>query len=160
LFTEAFSQHDAHIETTFGTGGVMATMLGIGIIVPLVEEIMFRGMITYELGRVASWKTAMLVQGVIFGLYHFVPVQIAYTIPMGIYFGYICYKSGTIWPAAAGHIAMNSVSILISTQTVSEFIQVPQIAMFYMIFTVYMFVSALVYFIKKKPVLHIPDKVT
>ena len=159
LFTEAFSQHDAHIESTFGSGGIIATILGIGIVVPLVEEIMFRGMITYELGRVASWKAAMIIQGIVFGLYHFVPVQIAYTIPMGVYFGFIVYKTGTIWPAAAGHIAMNTVSILLSTQTAMDFIQIPQITLFYMVFFIYMFVSALMYFIKKKPVLHIPDKV-
>ena len=151
LFTEAFSRHEAHMEATFGTGGVLATLLGVGIIIPLIEEIMFRGMIVYELGRSAPWKAVIIIQGVIFGIYHLVPVQIFYTIPLGIYFGYIVYKTGSIWPAAAGHIAMNSVSILLVSSNIMETSDASAFSFIYMILSAYMFISALIYFIKKKP---------
>ena len=151
LFTEAFSEYDSHIEMTFGQGGLFPTFLGLGIIVPIFEEIMFRGMITFEIKRIAPWKAAIIAQGVIFGLYHLVPVQICYTTPLGIYFGYIAYKSDTIWPAAAGHIAMNTVAIMLSAPIVEPFLNQPTFSLLFAIISVYMFVSSMMYFVKKKP---------
>ena len=157
LFKDAFLEHDTHIEMTFGTGGMLPTLLGLGLIVPIVEEIMFRGIVTYELRQIAPWKAAIIVQGVIFGLYHLVPVQICYTTPLGIYFGYIAYKSGAIWPAAAGHIAMNTVAILLSTPFIASIFEQSSFSLIFVILSIYMFISSLIYFVRKKPVNIIPD---
>ena len=151
LFRDAFSEYDSHIEMTFGTGGVLPTLLGLGIVVPIIEEIMFRGIITFELNRIAPWKAAIIIQGAIFGLYHLVPVQISYTVPLGIYFGYIAYKSSSIWPAAAAHIAMNTVAIVLSTPAAASVLGQPAFSMIFAIISVYMFISSMMYFIKKKP---------
>ena len=161
LFKEAFSEHETHMENTFGSGGLLLTMLGIGIITPVVEEIIFRGMVMYELGRAFPPVAVIIVQGAVFGLFHLVPVQIFYTIPLGIYFGYIAYKSGSVWPAAAGHIAMNAVSILLSSEGMAGIVETSQFSIIFMLFSIYMFVSALIYFIKKKPAdISPPDRFT
>ena len=157
LFNDAFSQYDAHIETIFGSGGIALTLLSIGMVVPLVEEILFRGMVIYELKNAFSWKTAIIAQGVIFGLYHLIPVQIFYTIPLGVYFGFIVYKTGSVWPAAAGHIAMNAISILMSAPAIISMFNSPMFSLLFIIMSVYMFISALRYFVNKKPAQTIPD---
>ena len=159
LFGDAFEQHDAHMTDIFGTGGMGAMFLGIGLIMPLVEEILFRGMISYELSRVIPLKAVIIVQGVIFGLYHMVPVQIFYTIPFGIYLGFIVYKTGSIWPAAAGHMAMNIVSVLLTSPSAENILSLPQFSMIFMIVSIYMLVSAFNYFQKKKPALPAPTKI-
>ena len=151
LFSEAFAQHDAHMENTYGTGSIFVTLLGIGLITPVVEEIIFRGMVMFDLGRLFPPIAVILIQGAIFGLFHMVPVQIVYTIPLGVYFGYIAYKSGSVWPAAAGHIAMNAVSILLTAPGMTNLLNEPLFSLFFMLFSIYMFVSALIYFIKKSP---------
>ncbi|MCL2058691.1 MAG: CPBP family intramembrane metalloprotease [Oscillospiraceae bacterium] len=152
LFTDAFSQYDAHFDSIFGTGGALAAVLGFGLIVPVVEEIMFRGMITYELTHVSKRNVAIAAQGVIFGLFHFVPVQIVYTTPLGIYFGIIAYKCGSIWPAIAGHISMNMVAIILSAPAFAPLASQPMFALIFAAASIYMFVKALIFFIKKDPV--------
>ena len=151
FFKEAFSDYNAHMNQAFGSGNVLPLLLGVGIIVPAVEEIMFRGMISNELARIMPLKTALIVQGVLFGLYHLVPLQICYTIPLGIYFGFIGYKSDSIWPAVSGHVAMNSIAVFLATPFIeSAFIRYPETAFLFMTVSVVMFVCALAYFIRKK----------
>ena len=152
LFSDAFMQHEAQMQMTYGTGGILATLLGVGIVVPIVEEIMFRGMVTSDLRRIMPWKAAVLTQGALFGLYHFIPVQICYTIPLGIYLGYITYKTGSVWPAIAGHAAMNATAILLTGPGMEDAITQPLFSMLFMIASVYMLISALRYFVKKEPV--------
>jgi len=158
LFAEAFSQHEAHMEATFGTGGTLAMLLGVGLIIPLVEEVMFRGMVMHELGRVAPWKAVIIIQGLVFGLYHFVPVQIFYTAPLGAYFGYIVYKTGTVWPAVAGHMAMNSIGILLASPGAANMSGEPMFTYLYILISSYMFIKALIFFIKKKPLAQNADE--
>jgi len=148
---DALSNYNAQMETAFGAGGVAQNLLGIGIIGPLVEEILFRGMIKRELESVSKWKAAVVVQGVLFGLYHFIPLQIIYTIPIGIYLGYITYKTGSVWPAAAGHIALNSLSVLLTAPGIAEVFGSPQFSLLFIVFSVYMFASSLRYFLKREP---------
>ena len=158
LFDGAFAQYDAYMESSIGSDNIVLSILGIGLVAPLVEEILFRGMIVFDLERSFSRKTAIIAQGVIFGLYHIIPVQIIYAIPLGIYLGYIVYKSGSIWPAIAGHIAMNTIGVLMSTPGVISVLGLPSFSLFLIIGSVYMFISALRYFIRKKPSNSLPNQ--
>jgi membrane protease YdiL (CAAX protease family) len=151
LFDRAFADYNTRMDAMFSSGSMLALLLGIGLIGPFAEEILFRGIIKFELDRVMPKKAAIVAQGVLFGLYHMEPVQIIYTIPIGIYLGYITYKTGSVWPAAAGHIAMNSVSILLAAPALAAIIDVPQFSLFVIVLSAYMFFSALRYFLKKTP---------
>ena len=155
LFKEAFSKYDAHINMSLGAGGVLALMLGVGLVVPVVEEVMFRGMVMYEAERAVPLKAALVVQGLLFGLFHMEPVQICYTVPLGIYFGYVVYKSNSLYPAVAAHVAMNSVAVVLTVPEVENAFRTSQtVSLFFAGASFFMFVSSLTYFITKKK----PDK--
>ena len=151
LFGKAFEQYGEQMDAVFGAGGLFASLLGIGVILPVVEEILFRGMILYELGGAMPIKAAIIAQGVIFGLFHLDPIQIFYTLPLGVYFGYMAYKTGSLWPAVAAHVAMNTVSTLLSAPAMANIFSQPQIFLFITLLSLYLFAGSLAYFIKKEP---------
>ena len=63
---------------------------------PLAEELVFRGVIQSRLERAMPVWIAMVLQAVLFGFIHGTPVQIGYAFLMGLLFGYIRYRTGSI----------------------------------------------------------------
>jgi membrane protease YdiL (CAAX protease family) len=152
IFSEQFEQYDTYISFTLGSGSLFRSFLCLGLVVPLVEEILFRGLVTYEFRKIMPVRAAIVAQGVLFGLYHLEPVQIGYTIPLGIFFGYCAYKSGSVWTAVAAHAAMNSVTLLLMIPGLSDTLQTqPEFFLLYAGGAIVLFLSALVYFVRKKP---------
>ena len=158
LLNEAFARYESYVDFTFGTGGLPATLLGFAFIAPLVEEILFRGMITRELKGGFPLTAAIIIQGVLFGLFHLEPIQIIYAIPLGIYLGFIAYKSSSLWPAIAAHASMNFVSVIIQTPGLqSAFQNNAGFVLFFAGTSVFLFIYSLTYFIKKKPAQIAPE---
>ena len=65
---------------------------------PLAEELVFRGVIQSRLERAMPVWIAIVLQAVLFGFIHGTPVQIGYAFLMGLLFGYIRYRTGSILP--------------------------------------------------------------
>lgn len=77
---------------------------------PLAEELMFRGVIQSRLERAMPVWIAIVLQAVLFGFIHGTPVQIGYAFLMGLLFGYIRYRTGSILPTIAAHAAFNAMN--------------------------------------------------
>jgi membrane protease YdiL (CAAX protease family) len=148
----AFTDYEERMAFAVPNRNLLLSILGIGIITPIVEEILFRGMITSELNKVFSPKLTVAIQGALFGLYHLEPIQILYAIPLGIFLGYCAYKSRSLWPAVAGHIAMNTLSLVMTSMS-SDADAAAGAAdvslLFFMGVSMIMFVFTLAYFIRK-----------
>jgi len=152
FFSGEFDRMAAQSDLIYGTGGVAAAVLGFVIVAPLIEETIFRGMITYELKSVISPKAAIFVQGALFGLFHIYPLQIMYALPLGIYFGFIAYKTNSIWPTVAGHACLNLVAVVLQAPGVARtFESRPQYLLFIASASVFIFIITFMYFLKKKP---------
>jgi membrane protease YdiL (CAAX protease family) len=149
MFAAKMQEYESQMAFAVPDGNMLASLLGIGIIVPIVEEIMFRGMVSHELKPVFRALPAIAIQGALFGIYHMNLIQGLYAAPLGIFFGYIAYKSRSIWPAVAAHIAMNSLSLILSTPTVSGAMQQPLAVLLFMGVSAIMIAFSLAYFIKK-----------
>lgn len=94
------------------TANMLLTFLGIGIIVPIYEEILVRGLIFKEMeGLITLWP-ALLLQGLIFGLMHGNALQFSYAFPMGVFLGYIYIKYRSIWAPILIHLVWNTTSLL------------------------------------------------
>ncbi|MBY0757131.1 CPBP family intramembrane metalloprotease [Clostridium sardiniense] len=89
------------------------TMISVTIIIPIFEEILFRGLIFDQLKRGFNVIVAIILQAIIFGLFHFNPVQTMYTIVLGIILGVIVTWSNSIIGSMIGHITYNIVGILV-----------------------------------------------
>lgn len=86
------------------------TFLAIVVVGPLVEEILFRGIIFRSFEEVTEipWFPA-LVSGVMFGIWHGSFIQAVYTAAMGIILGYFIKKCRSLFFVFLAH-AVNNIS--------------------------------------------------
>lgn len=86
-------------------------LLSTVILGPLVEELMFRGIIFKAAERLTNkFWFPILVSGLSFGIWHWQPVQIGYTAIDGIIYGYIYSKKRSLKFTLALHIINNLLS--------------------------------------------------
>ena len=104
-------------------------ILSITLLAPLLEELLFRGAIQGELARRCSpWK-AIIISSLIFGVIHLNPAQIPFAFLLGILFGWLYYRTGSLLPGIVGHVLNNSVATvnmyLYGDTTIEEQMQSP-----------------------------------
>ena len=100
--------YNDHMELLFSTGLIPA--LSIAVAGPLAEELMFRGVIQTRLERAMPVWAAVVLQAVLFGVTHGTPVQMAYAFLMGLVFGLLRSRTGSILPGFAAHAAFNAMN--------------------------------------------------
>lgn len=85
-------------------------------VVPLVEELLFRGVLiaaVLERGppdRAARERRAVVISAVLFGLIHIEPAVIVPTMLLGGAAAALRLRSGSLWPAVTLHAANNAVA--------------------------------------------------
>ena len=87
-------------------------LLTSGLLIPIVEEILFRGIGFRLLRRWIPFPWAMAVSAVVFGVYHGNLVQFVYAGICGLLLAYLCEKYDSIVVPIASHMAMNIVAVL------------------------------------------------
>lgn len=102
------TDYNDHMELLFSTGLIPA--LSIAVAGPLAEELMFRGVIQTRLERAMPVWAAVVLQAVLFGVTHGTPVQMAYAFLMGLVFGLLRSRTGSILPGFAAHAAFNAMN--------------------------------------------------
>lgn len=69
-FMQKFFQTFNDLTGTTVQGSIFMTILAGGIVVPFAEEFLFRGIVQRTLSKSMSFKAAIIIQGVLFGVYH------------------------------------------------------------------------------------------
>lgn len=104
--------HYSEISNVLLGGSFIFSLLVTGIFAPIFEEILFRGLIFGELKKITSVKIAILIQALIFGVYHFNFIQSSYAVVIGVILGYVCYKTNSLLSSILLHITFNSISLI------------------------------------------------
>jgi membrane protease YdiL (CAAX protease family) len=79
---------------------------------PLIEEILFRGMILDGfLKRYSPWKS-ILWSSLIFGIFHLNPWQFIPAVILGVLMGYVYWKTRSLWLCIFIHFVNNGLSFL------------------------------------------------
>ncbi len=105
-------------------------VLSIALLAPILEELLFRGAIQGHLQEtnVRPWK-AIIISSLIFGVVHLNPAQIPFAFLLGMMFGWLYYRTGSLLPGIIGHVLNNSVAainmILYGNATIEEQIENP-----------------------------------
>ncbi len=94
-------------------GNIFIMVLTIGIVAPFAEEFLFRGVIYRTLSKNISIPVTIIIQGVLFGIYHGNLIQGVYASLLGIIFGFITYKTQSLWPAIIAHMTNNTIAVII-----------------------------------------------
>ena len=83
-----------------------------GIAAPIVEELLFRGVLFRVLRRWVAFPWAMIISAVVFGAYHGNLVQFVYAGICGVLLAYLCEKYDSIIAPIVSHMVMNTVAIV------------------------------------------------
>lgn len=108
-----FPSHE-EITVFIESGSFLLRILAIGIIAPIVEELLYRGII---LNRLLSWMpkwVAILVGSALFGLIHFNLLQGLYAFVVGIVFSVLYLRYRNLWIPIIGHAAFNIASVALT----------------------------------------------
>lgn len=88
--------------------------LGAGILAPVVEEIVYRGMIYRRMReRLPIWQAALFVS-VLFGIGHGYLIQCLYALIQGMFLAYVYEKFRTIKASILLHIVLNMTVLLMN----------------------------------------------
>jgi uncharacterized protein len=95
-------------------GSILISMLTVGIVAPIAEEFLFRGVIYNTLKKKISIKWTIIIQAILFGVFHGNLVQGTYATLLGLVFGYVTYKTKSLWPAIIMHMVNNLTANIVS----------------------------------------------
>jgi membrane protease YdiL (CAAX protease family) len=92
-----------------GSGGILSLVLAtffIGILTPLGEELLFRGVVTNALLRY-GWFVGVVGSTLIFALAHGINIIFPAAVVAGLATAEIFRRSGSVWPAVVVHVVFN-----------------------------------------------------
>ncbi|NKB90198.1 MAG: CPBP family intramembrane metalloprotease [Acidobacteria bacterium] len=89
------------------TYDVLLLMFGGVVLAAVCEEILFRGLLMQLLARGGRWWFAINVSAVLFAVFHLDFIGLIPRTILGIYFGVLVWRSGSIFPAMVAHAANN-----------------------------------------------------
>lgn len=108
LFSSAFEAYDKLVSNVTGVSSSPVMLIAVIVLAPIAEEILFRGLVMKYSRTFMNVPTAVLFQGLLFGLYHGNIIQGIYAFILGSILGLIAYKLDSILPAIILHTALNA----------------------------------------------------
>ena len=110
---DSSASYQAVAESQF-SASLSVGLVCYGVITPLAEELIFRGIVYNELKKNYKLSIAMLISSLLFGLYHMNPVQGIYGFIMGLLMAYLYeYFGSFLWPVLV-HMLANSIAYMLS----------------------------------------------
>ncbi len=103
--TQLFRQHGAN-------GFLVPLALLIGATPAVCEELLFRGYVQTRLTRSFGPAVGILLASFLFAAFHFDIVHSIAVFPMGLFLGWISWRSGSLFPAMLGHFVNNVISVV------------------------------------------------
>lgn len=99
----------------------MIGILGIVVFAPLIEEILFRGMIFNRLRQDMNVIIAAVIQAIIFGIMHGNMLQFIYTFALGLVMAYIYVKTDSLWMSILVHMTYNLFGVAVFPNLLEKF---------------------------------------
>lgn len=94
----------------------------LGILIPLCEELVFRGLMYKRLREYSGFVGAMLYSAIVFSFMHINIVQAVYAFFMAVVFAFVYEKYGSVKAPVVAHVAANIAAILATNYNVFEWI--------------------------------------
>ena len=106
------------------SGPVWIQFLSMGLAAPIMEEILFRGLIFRRLRTYCKFPVALIVSSFIFGLCHGNILQFFYAFLLGLLMGLLYERFRTLWAPIAFHAAANLFSVAVTNYTIINLLSV------------------------------------
>ena len=92
-------------------GELYGLMAGAVLLAPLGEEVLFRGVWQRAFGLPPA--RAIALTAALFSAVHFDPVGFVARFELGVLFGLLAYRTGSVWPGMAAHAANNGTALVL-----------------------------------------------
>ena len=104
-------------EVTQGLQGVQAllTLAVLGLLAPVAEELVFRGLLYGWLAGRWSNLVAFILSSLAFAVAHTEPLHILMVLPLGFWFGWLRWRTGSLVPTIVAHIINNTIAVSAAT---------------------------------------------
>ena len=89
---------------------IILIVSAVGVAAPVCEEYFFRGVLQNGLSRAMPPWGALVVTSLVFSILHGDPVGFLARVELGMLFGYLFIRTGSLWPGVLAHAANNLVS--------------------------------------------------
>ena len=99
------------MEMSLGGSEILALLAAV-ILAPVNEECIMRGLILKNLQKFFSTPVVIIIQAVMFGIFHMNWVQGFYVLPIGAALGYVGIKSRSVFPCIYMHLFYNMMSFV------------------------------------------------
>ncbi len=104
------------IEKLLAEQGALGFNIATIAITPAIcEELLFRGYVQRQAERSMGAFWGICFTGVVFGMYHLQPTKVVPLAALGIFLGYLTWRSGSLVPAILVHFLNNGIAVLIGT---------------------------------------------
>lgn len=105
MMSEVFRAHGQ-------SGWLIPLSLMIGATPAICEELLFRGYIQTRLTRTVGPALGIFLSSLLFAAFHMDWVHIVAVFPLGLFLGYVTWRSGSLYPAILGHFINNVTSVI------------------------------------------------
>lgn len=114
IMPNALKEYSKIIESIMTGQSFILEIIAIGIIVPILEEVIYRGLVFDKLRKNLPLSLALIIQALVFGLVHLNLVQGSYAFMLGLLMGIVLVRSQSIILSVAIHIGMNLSGVILS----------------------------------------------
>jgi membrane protease YdiL (CAAX protease family) len=122
IFPQAYLDYVAAFEN-LQLGSALSFFIAVVIMAPLFEEVLFRGWMFNQIQRTLSVGPAVVVSGVMFGVFHLNIFQGTFATVLGIVLGLSLLWTNSIWVPITIHLVNNGLSWLLGLDAISQRIE-------------------------------------
>lgn len=90
---------------------LVPTLLVLAVLAPLVEELVFRGLLYGWVAGRWGGLPALLVSSLAFAAAHYEPAHIVLVAPLGLWFGWLRWRTGSLLPSIVAHTINNGLAV-------------------------------------------------
>lgn len=146
VFPEAFAAYDKMLSNVTGVSSSGIMLLAVILLAPIGEELLFRGLILKYARRCMPAIVCILLQALLFGLYHGNVIQGIYAFALGIVLGLLAYRYDSILPGILFHIVINASILFVPKALFAD----TTICIITTIVTLVIFTASLIFALRRK----------
>jgi uncharacterized protein len=95
----------------------LVSLLVLAVLAPVVEELIFRGLLYGWLEGRWGPRMAVAVSTVAFAAAHIEPAHVVLVLPLGLLFGWLRWRTDSILPSLFSHVANNGMAVIAGAMT-------------------------------------------
>lgn len=112
-FEKSLRKMDADNATMSAAGGGMLYLfLSAAVVAPILEEVIFRGLVYRSLNKIKAGWFSVLVSAVVFGVYHMNAAQAVFATGLGIVAAIVYAKTGNLLYPILVHMTNNLIGVI------------------------------------------------